>query len=171
MKTKILGLLAKSNVTIVGKSASVVTAEVTGEPDNEVAYISWTEGHLEFNCKLTEEGLENAKFNEATQSFEAVDAEGDVISFKLLADGKVLTPNSDDKVYLFVQEGGSSSELYVHGHSTRAQAEKHRKSCKAAYRTSGIIEAPEGLERHPAFYDTVQALLSASASLAYPEGK
>ena len=166
MKTKILGLLAKSNVAIVGLSASVVSANVTGEPDNEVVYLHWTEGHLQFNCKLTEAGLDAATFNESTQSFETVDAEGDKISFKLLADGKVLTPTSDDKVYLFVQEGGSSSELYVHGHTTREEAENHRNSCgDSAYRTSEILEVPESLERHPAFYDIVQALLSASVNL------
>lgn len=73
-------------------------------------------------------------------------------------------------VYLYVQEGGSSTEIYVHAFDSEEQANAGRKSCaEAAYRTSEIIKAPASLVDHPAFMEVVQGLLSASLSVNYPE--
>lgn len=72
-----------------------------------------------------------------------------------------------DKVYLLVQEGGTSSELYVHAWDTLEAAEQDRIDCAAdgAYRTSEIVEAPASLVDHPDFYSVVEELLRASRDL------
>lgn len=72
-------------------------------------------------------------------------------------------------VFLYVQEGGSSTEIYVHAFDSEEQAITGRKSCaEAAYRTSEIIKAPASLVDHPSFMGVVQALLSASLAVDYP---
>lgn len=85
-----------------------------------------------------------------------------------LTTGAVAAPTAE--VFLYVQEGGSSTELYLHAFDTKAQAIAGRESCaEAAYRTSEIIKAPASLVDHPAFMNVVQDLLTASLSVAYPE--
>lgn len=85
-----------------------------------------------------------------------------------LTAGASTAPNPD--VFLYVQEGGSSTEIYLHSFDTEEQAIAGRKSCaEAAYRTSEIIKAPASLVDHPAFMEVVQGLLSASLSVDYPE--
>lgn len=76
-----------------------------------------------------------------------------------------------DKVYLLVQEGGTSSELYVHAWDTLEDAEQDRIDCAAdgAYRTSEIVEAPASLANHPEFFNVVEELLKASCDLEYVE--
>ena len=77
-------------------------------------------------------------------------------------------PNAD--VFLYVQEGGSSTEIYLHAFDLEDHAIAGRKSsAEAAYRTSEIIKAPASLVDHPSFMGVVQALLSASLSVDYPE--
>jgi hypothetical protein len=73
----------------------------------------------------------------------------------------------NDTVYLIVQEGGSSSELYVHAWDTRKDAEQDRIDCASdgAYRTSKVVEAPADLVNHPEFYSVVEDLLRASRDL------
>lgn len=85
-----------------------------------------------------------------------------------LTAGAVADQTTD--VFLYVQEGGSSTEIYVHAFDSEEQAIAGRKSCaEAAYRTSEIIKAPASLVAHPAFMDVMQGLLSASLSVDYPE--
>lgn len=39
------------------------TAEITGEPDNQVARFCWTDGEYEYDYKLTEEDIQKGRFN------------------------------------------------------------------------------------------------------------
>jgi hypothetical protein len=53
---------------------------------------------------------------------------------------------STKKLYLVIQQGGSSREMYVHAHGTLTEARKDRKSCeKASYQTTEPIRVPETL--------------------------
>lgn len=50
------------------------------------------------------------------------------------------------KLYLIIQQGGSSTEMYVHPHNSLKEAKADIKSCgKASYNTTEPIEIPEGL--------------------------
>lgn len=72
--------------------------------------------------------------------------------------------------FVYVQEGGSSTELYLHAFDTRIQAEEGAKSCAdSSYRTSPIIEVPIALLDTPGFCDTVQSILMASLDMEYAE--
>lgn len=52
------------------------------------------------------------------------------------------------KLFIVVQEGGSSSEYYIHAHDTLNEANKDRKGCaEASYRTSKPIEVPTALAK------------------------
>ncbi len=84
-----------------------------------------------------------------------------------LADAAKAASPTQGTAWLLVQEGGSSSELYVHGWDTQEEAEDDRVNCtrNGAYRTSPVIEVNASLTNHPAFYETVEALLSASRAL------
>ena len=79
--------------------------------------------------------------------------------------------NSEKTVYLVVQEGGSSNELYPQSYDTLEAANAFRKSCRddGAYRTCAPIPVPESLESHPQFFDFVSALLASASSLSYAE--
>lgn len=47
------------------------------------------------------------------------------------------------KVYVVLQQGGSSAEMYVHVHDSLHDANADRKECeKGAYKTSEPIEVP-----------------------------
>jgi len=59
---------------------------------------------------------------------------------------KPSTPKQSKKLYLIIQQGGFSREMYVHVHSSLKEAKADIRSCgKAAYNTSEPIEIPEGL--------------------------
>jgi len=76
----------------------------------------------------------------------------------------------DDIVYVLVQEGGASDELYIHAHPSPGEAEDDRHSCaEAAYRTSDILSVPRSLADQPGFYEILEDVLRASNSLSYPE--
>ena len=84
--------------------------------------------------------------------------------------------NLPRNIFLVVQEGGSSTEMYVHTHDTKRQARADRRSCaKAAYRTSEPIKVPEVLTRilndfpgaEVEFYEVLKTVLT--ADLNYPE--
>ena len=51
------------------------------------------------------------------------------------------------KVFMVVQEGGSSSELYVHLFNTHQDAVDYRVDCAddGAYRTTPVVELPDKL--------------------------
>lgn len=177
MMTKFLSLLARAQVVTLanGTVAEVELADVTGQPDNQVVRLNWTEeGIGACGTVLTEEGLAAVTFDSASQTFTLNDYEGDPVVLALKEDDEVLTPDSEDVVYILIQEGGSSCELYIHSHSTRADAEDDRISCRddGAYQTSNIIvPVPRSLAEHPSFYEVAEKLLTASKSLGFPEGE
>jgi hypothetical protein len=79
--------------------------------------------------------------------------------------------SDDDKpVFVLIQEGGTSFELYIHAHTTREDAEDDRVSCETdgAYRTSDILEVPSSLADEPGFYELAEKLVCAVATLASP---
>lgn len=177
MMTKFLSLLARAQVVALdnGSVVDVELADVTGQPDNQVVRLSWTqEGMGACGTVLTEEGLAGVTFDSAAQTFKLEDYEGDPVVLKLTDDDVVLTPDSEDVVYVLIQEGGSSCELYMHAHSTRADAEDDRISCRddGAYQTSEVIvPVPRSLAEHPEFYAVAEKLLTASKNLGFPEGE
>jgi len=74
------------------------------------------------------------------------------------------------KVFVLIQEGGSSAELYIHAHGSRGEAEDDRLSCEndGAYRTSEIIEVPATLANVAGFYELAEQLVCAVAELRSP---
>nr|WP_280971433.1 hypothetical protein [Cupriavidus gilardii]WDE72672.1 hypothetical protein [Cupriavidus gilardii] len=71
--------------------------------------------------------------------------------------------------FVLVQEGGSTGELYIHGHTTRQDAERDRIECAAgAYRTTPLTEVPGDLATHPKFYDVLEAVVDSMGDLDYP---
>lgn len=73
--------------------------------------------------------------------------------------------------FLYIQEGGSSTEYYTHVFNTRKQAERMRKSAaRAAYRTSEIIEIPANVEELGAWvFDFFDEVLQLVPTIDYPE--
>lgn len=70
--------------------------------------------------------------------------------------------------YALVQQGGSSSELYLHAHPTRDEAEADRIDCAldGAYSTSEVVEVPAVLAAlGEVFYAAVDEILGASTGL------
>lgn len=65
-------------------------------------------------------------------------------------------------IFLVVQEGGSSTELYLHSFNTPEDAQAYRTECdeEAGYRTSPVLEAPEGIEKYLSNIEEVLRSLS-----------
>lgn len=61
--------------------------------------------------------------------------------------------------FVVIQEGGSSTELYVSAWDTAEEAEDHRVSCRndGAYRTTEPVEMPDGTD-WDALENVVQSL-------------
>lgn len=74
---------------------------------------------------------------------------------------------ANDTAFVLVQEGGSSSELYVHSWGSRDEAEADRVDCArdGAYRTSPIVEVPARVANRDGFYEAVESLLRVSRDL------
>lgn len=70
-------------------------------------------------------------------------------------------------VYVLIQEGGSSSELYVHSHDTLEDANADRESSASdgAYRTSPAFQVSGALAQTPGFYEALAAALDATNNL------
>lgn len=74
--------------------------------------------------------------------------------------------------FVLWQEGGSSSEMYLHAHETLKDAENDRISCAddGSYRTSTIVRIPAALAAMgELFYEAVEKLQNATNQLAYGE--
>jgi hypothetical protein len=73
-------------------------------------------------------------------------------------------------VFVLIQEGGASSEQYIHAHGSREEAEDDRVSCSedGAYRTSDILEVPASLADLPGFYELAEQLVTAVATIRSP---
>lgn len=88
------------------------------------------------------------------------------------ATGKQRAPDEadDELVYVLIQEGGSSGELYVHAHLSEDEAEADRISCsrEGAYRTTPILALPRSLANGEPFYEAVERVLAATNELDYP---
>ena len=174
MMTKFLSLLARADVVTLGTGAcvEVTVAAVTGAPENEVVRLYWTAASgAAYSIVLTEEGLGGITFDAASSSFKVDDDEGDSVELTLTAAGEVLTPDTEDVVYVVVQEGGSSCELYIQTYSSRGAAEDFRVACRdeGSYRTSeDIIEVPASLADHPMFHEFAEMLVGATTKLSYP---
>ena len=100
------------------------------------------------------------------------------VTYEPLADGQVqLTVKRADAAqlnvkpapaFIYTQEGGSSSELYLHGHETETEAVAGRINCAAegSYRTGEIVELPPCLRALSGeFYDVAETLLQTVLSL------
>lgn len=76
---------------------------------------------------------------------------------------------SEPQVFVVVQEGGSSTEIYAAAFDTEDDAKAYRDSCEeGAYRTSKPVPVPRSLADHPGFSNFVHDLLSASINVGYP---
>lgn len=172
MISQFTALLLRSDAFLLGAELPVTLdfAPVTGAADNEVVRLSWLEGGKPHSTRITEDGLAHASFDEATRIFKVTDFEGHVLSLELQAKVAPDT-NADPSVFLVVQEGGSSMELYLHVHDTLEAAEEDRRDCAVdgSYRTSSIVQVPRSLTEHPKFYDIAEQLVRASLTLDYPE--
>ena len=77
-----------------------------------------------------------------------------------------------DKVFVVVQEGGSTGEAYVCTFDTEKEADAHRESCstEGSYRTTPPIEVDVAIADAPGFCDAVAEIVRAYAlDLDYPE--
>jgi len=82
------------------------------------------------------------------------------------------------KLYLIIQQGGSSTEMYVHVHNTLKEAKTDIRSCgKASYNTSEPIEIPESLsglitamnkDTEGDLWVLLETVARAAAELAWP---
>lgn len=74
--------------------------------------------------------------------------------------------------FVLVQEGGSSTEMYVHAWDSLAEAEQDRINCTkdGSYRTSEIVEVPGAIANQPGFFEAVEDIVkAASQTLDYVE--
>jgi hypothetical protein len=63
-------------------------------------------------------------------------------------------------VWVTIQQGGSTRELYIHEHDTQEDADKFRRSCeKASYSTTPSHPVPKSLADHPAFNEALEEIL------------
>lgn len=71
---------------------------------------------------------------------------------------------SPKEVFLVVQQGGSSREMYLHTFDTLEQADKYRANAweKGAYRTSEVFEVPVGIET---YMEEIQDIISAAVGM------
>lgn len=72
--------------------------------------------------------------------------------------------------YVYVQEGGSTSELYLHEYETELGALAGRVECASAgaYRTGAVVEiAPSLRALGTVFYATAEALVGTVPGLAF----
>jgi hypothetical protein len=74
-----------------------------------------------------------------------------------------------EPAYVMIQEGGSSTELYLHAWGSEGEAEDDRADCTTdgAYRTTEVVTVPAHLASHPAFYDVAEARVRRAAGAHY----
>jgi hypothetical protein len=79
-------------------------------------------------------------------------------------------PELGGTVFAVLQEGGTSSEIYLLSSRTEAEAQQVRIACaNDSYRTSPPVSIPADLAAHPAFSAVVAQMLAASREFAYVE--
>ena len=88
--------------------------------------------------------------------------------------GAALLKEKSKPSYVYVQEGGSTSELYLHEHETMVGALAGRLNCASAgaYKTGAVVEISPYLRLlGDVFYATAEALVGTVPRLAlYREG-
>lgn len=159
-----------SGIVPNSRRLQVTTADATGESLNEVAHLTSYHGTPALSIKLTEEGIAGGCFHAKTKEFKVTDSEGDSIMLRLLVNGEALVPPpgfepEDVPVFIVIQEGGSSAELYAHAFNTNTDAENYRRvaSDEWGYRTTAPVPVPSSLADHPAFLEMTEALVQAAA--------
>jgi hypothetical protein len=89
-------------------------------------------------------------------------------------DGAALLKEKPTPSYVYVQEGGSMSELYLHEHETKMGALAGRVNCASAgaYKTGAVVEISPSLRSlGKVFYATAEALVGTVPGLVlYAEG-
>jgi hypothetical protein len=79
-------------------------------------------------------------------------------------------PAMAPKRFVVIQEGGSSAELYAYGFGVREAAERFRIVCsRDSYRTSEVMELPEGVDANPDLLRTLEEVWAAKGNLAYAD--
>jgi len=87
--------------------------------------------------------------------------------------GAALLEEKSMPSYVYVQEGGSMSELYLHEYETKMDALAGRVNCASvgAYKTGGIVEISPCLRSlGNVFFSTAEALVGTVPSLALYRG-
>jgi hypothetical protein len=71
---------------------------------------------------------------------------------------------SPKEVFLVVQQGGSSREMYLHAFDTLEQADKYRADAyeNGAYQTSEVFEVPVGIET---YMEEIQDIIAAAVEM------
>ena len=86
--------------------------------------------------------------------------------------GAALLREKSKPSYVYVQEGGSMSELYLHEHETKMGALAGRINCASAgaYKTGAIVEISPSLQSlGDVFYATAEALVGTVPGLTLYE--
>lgn len=172
MLKEFLDILAKADGVYIVKSrqtrVTVVPLVPTGEATAEVVRLLYGNKTV----RLTEEGINGGKFDAEKDAFLVYDEAGFDIYVRMKLKGATLRAAKEFEdftgpAHLVVQEGGSSSELYVHALSTSAQASLHQRNCwnEGAYRTTEVVEVPASLASHPDFMRVAEALVAATLTL------
>lgn len=158
-------------VKLNGTPVKFTTAALTGYDENQVLNLTYSDAGENYSVTFTEEGLLTAKFSAVKNGFTVNDDEGDEMELVISQDGVTYWPTlaNPHMTYIVVQEGGSSTEIYVHAYSSRQAADYNRLSCaSASYRTSEVIEVPVSLAHQPEFLNALGQILRASLSFSYP---
>ncbi|GBG14492.1 peptidoglycan lytic exotransglycosylase [Novimethylophilus kurashikiensis] len=146
---------------------AISLAEAVGEAENQVARFSWMDEEGQAcSMILTEENLEEAVFDTGSNLYYLSDHEGTPATLYL---GRIV-PAVRGSVYAVIQEGGSSTELYLHLLDTAEEAEEYRVECEeeGSYRTSDVVELPASLANRPDFHQHVANLVQATLTVDYP---
>lgn len=86
------------------------------------------------------------------------------------AEDEALIADKPKPTYCVVQEGGSSTEFYLHAHLTLREAEEDRVNCAegGAYNTSPVIEIPAVTAAlGELFYEYAEKLVAATTQMDY----
>jgi hypothetical protein len=68
-----------------------------------------------------------------------------------------LAPAPDPDVLCVIQQGGSSSEVYLHAFDNEEEVEAYRKGCaEAAYEVSETFKVPESIIAAPGVMDAME---------------
>ena len=138
----------------------------TGEPDNPVLVVDYLERRYTRRVEFTESGIASASYSDGVFSIQT--RGGWVLHVNLLRNGARLKLESAEKaVYVVVQEGGSSEELYVYSFDSDEDASAYRLDAWASgsYRTAPTVKVPASLAAHPAFFEVAQQLAKTALTL------